>query len=77
MALRRCTSATASAASGPNSGPSTIAPTTVTGELVTTPTAASSQLRATVALVSVSSVVKVLEQTMNSVVAGSRSRVFS
>ena len=36
----RRTSATASAASGPNSGPTTIAPTTVTGESVTTPTAA-------------------------------------
>ena len=38
--LRRRTSATANAASGPNSGPTTIAPTTVTGESVTTPTAA-------------------------------------
>ena len=37
---RRRTSATASAANGPNSGPTTIAPTTVTGESVTTPTAA-------------------------------------
>ena len=37
----------------------------------------SSQLRASRALVSVSSVLKVLEATMNSVVAGSRSLVFS
>lgn len=37
---RRRTIATASAASGPNSGPTTMAPTTVTGESVTTPTAA-------------------------------------
>src|SRR4051812_26084548 len=38
--IRRRTSATASAASGPNSGPTTMAPTTVTGESLTTPTAA-------------------------------------
>ena len=37
----------------------------------------SSQLRASRALVRVSSVVKVLEATMNSVVSGSRSSVFS
>ncbi len=38
---RRRTIATESAASGPNSGPTTMAPTTVTVESVTTPTAAS------------------------------------
>ena len=43
--IRRRTSATASAASGPNSGPTTMAPTTVTGESVTTPTAAIMQAR--------------------------------
>ena len=43
--IRRRTSATASAASGPNSGPTTMAPTTVTGESVITPTAAIMQAR--------------------------------
>ena len=42
---RRCTSATERAASGPNSGPSTMAPTTVTVESVTTPIAAIRQAR--------------------------------
>ena len=41
------------------------------------PRPSSSQLRASVALVSVSWVVNVLDTTMNSVLAGSRSRVFS
>ena len=41
------------------------------------PSAASSQSRAVCALVIVSSVVKVLEATMNSVSAGSRSRIAS
>ncbi len=41
------------------------------------PSASSSQVRAEVALVTVSMVVKVLEATMNSVSAGSRSRMAS
>jgi hypothetical protein len=64
----------------PNSATASVLVETATKCLATaesSPSAASSQSRATVALVSVSSVVKVLEQTTNSVVAGSRSRVFS
>src|SRR3954452_4885228 len=58
MSARRRTTPTARPASGPNSGPTTIAPTTVTGESVTTPIVASrvaSTMKATNTPVSVES----------------------